>query len=106
MVIQTPLFMQKINFTHHHFVLNQLTESMPLTVSERYSIALNTHLAFLKDWDYPLNIAGNYATNLWKAGFRYLLHFDSNEQERYKKSLWLLSSSNLTFIKIPYIAMQ
>ncbi|MDR2228313.1 MAG: thiopeptide-type bacteriocin biosynthesis protein [Flavobacteriaceae bacterium] len=69
------------------FVLNQLTESIPLTVSERYSIALNTHLAFFKGMglssEYSLHLCDKFV----ESWLPIPVSFDANEKEQYKESL-------------------
>ncbi|MCL1666070.1 thiopeptide-type bacteriocin biosynthesis protein [Elizabethkingia ursingii] len=69
------------------FVLNQLTESIPLTVSERYSIALNTHLAFFKGMglssEYSLQLCDKFV----ESWLPIPVSFDANEQQQYKESL-------------------
>ncbi|OPB89104.1 thiopeptide-type bacteriocin biosynthesis protein [Elizabethkingia ursingii] len=69
------------------FVLNQLTESIPLTVSERYSIALNTHLAFFKGMglssEYSLHLCDKFV----ESWLPITVSFDANEKEQYKESL-------------------
>lgn len=69
------------------FVLNQLTENIPLTVSERYSIALNTHLAFFKGMglssEYSLQLCDKFV----ESWLPIPVSFDANEKEQYKESL-------------------
>jgi len=68
-------------------VLNQLTGSIPLTVSERYSIALNTHLAFFKG----MGLSSEYSLQLCDKFVESWLpipaSFDANEKKQYKESL-------------------
>ncbi|KUY17536.1 hypothetical protein BAZ12_01310 [Elizabethkingia miricola] len=83
----TIVYAENQFYASSRFVLNQLTESVPIKVSERYSIALNTHLAFLKG----LGLSSEYCLQLCDKFVESWLpipaSFDSNEQEQYKKSL-------------------
>ncbi|MDX8572763.1 thiopeptide-type bacteriocin biosynthesis protein [Elizabethkingia sp. HX QKY] len=83
----TIVYAENQFYASSHFVLNQLTESVPLTVSERYSIALNTHLAFFKG----MGLSSEYCLQLCDKFVESWLpipaSFDANEQEQYRKSL-------------------
>ena len=69
------------------FILNQLTENIPLTVSERYSIALNTHLAFFKGMGLSCEYSLQLCDKFVESWLPIPASFDANEQEQYKESL-------------------
>ncbi|MCT3923120.1 hypothetical protein HZP94_07825 [Elizabethkingia anophelis] len=83
----TIVYAENQFYASSRFVLNQLTESVPLKVSERYSIALNTHMAFFKG----LGLSSEYSLQLCDKFVESWLPipapFDSKEKEHFKKSL-------------------
>ena len=83
----TIVYAENQFYASSYFILNQLTESIPLTVSERYSIALNTHLAFFKGMglssEYSLHLCDKFV----ESWLPIPVSFDANEKEQYKESL-------------------
>ncbi|MET7038307.1 thiopeptide-type bacteriocin biosynthesis protein [Elizabethkingia miricola] len=83
----TIVYAENQFYASSRFVLNQLTESVPIKVSERYSIALNTHLAFFKGLGLSLEYSLQLCDKFVESWLPIPASFDANEQEQYKKSL-------------------
>nr|WP_164976781.1 thiopeptide-type bacteriocin biosynthesis protein [Chryseobacterium sp. CH21] len=96
---ETIMYAEDQFYASSRFVLHQLTENTSLTASERYSFAMNTHLAFFKGMklsqEYTLQLCDEFV----ESWLPIPASSDSHEQDENKKNLFAVFQQQFDLYK-------